>query len=61
MYKKDVVQHFGSQRAVARALGLSESAVSQWKSVIPENDAFKLEAITSGALKRNPDLYNGAA
>ncbi|WP_410315296.1 Cro/CI family transcriptional regulator, partial [Klebsiella pneumoniae] len=26
MLKKDVVQHFGSQRAIAKALGLSESA-----------------------------------
>jgi DNA-binding transcriptional regulator YdaS (Cro superfamily) len=43
MLKKDVVQHFGSQRAIAKALWLSESAVSQWRDVIPEKDAFKIE------------------
>ncbi|HGH7223088.1 Cro/CI family transcriptional regulator [Klebsiella sp. K4-170] len=61
MLKKDVVQHFGSQRAIAKALGLSESAVSQWKEVIPEKDAFKIEKITSGALRREPELYRRMA
>ncbi len=36
MYKKDVIDHFGTQRAVAKALGISDAAVSQWKEVIPE-------------------------
>ncbi|EFT0993906.1 hypothetical protein H2031_002557 [Shigella sonnei] len=31
MYKKDVIDHFGTQRAVAKALGISDAAVSQWK------------------------------
>ncbi|MFI3035886.1 Cro/CI family transcriptional regulator [Atlantibacter hermannii] len=61
MLKKEVVKHYGSQRAVARALGISESAVSQWKEVIPEKDAFKIEALTNGNLKREPSLYNRAA
>ncbi|MGU7665944.1 Cro/CI family transcriptional regulator [Escherichia coli] len=33
MYKKDVIDHFGTQRAVAKALGISDAAVSQWKEV----------------------------
>lgn len=28
MYKKDVIDHFGTQRAVAKALGISDAAVS---------------------------------
>ncbi len=39
MYKKDVIDHFGTQRAVAKALGISDAAVSQWKEVIPEKEA----------------------
>ncbi|EJV0493975.1 hypothetical protein N5373_004823, partial [Salmonella enterica] len=27
MYKKDVIDHFGTQRAVAKALGISDAAV----------------------------------
>lgn len=49
MYKKDVIDHFGTQRAVAKALGISDAAVSQWKEVIPEKDAYrniKVQAIT---------------
>ncbi|CAH3441023.1 Cro/CI family transcriptional regulator [Phytobacter diazotrophicus] len=61
MLKKDVVQHFGSQRAIAKALGLSESAVSQWRDVIPEKDAFKIEKMTSGVLRREPELYHRTA
>ncbi|WP_089566742.1 Cro/CI family transcriptional regulator [Escherichia coli] len=34
MYKKDVIDHFGTQRAVAKALGISDAAVSQWKEVM---------------------------
>ena len=26
MYKKDVIDHFGTQRAVAKALGISDAA-----------------------------------
>ena len=51
MYKKDVIDHFGTQRAVAKALGISDAAVSQWKEVIPEKDAYRLEVVTAGALK----------
>lgn len=50
MYKKDVIDHFGTQRA-AKALGISDAAVSQWKEVIPEKDAYRLEVVTAGALK----------
>ncbi|MGU0042909.1 Cro/CI family transcriptional regulator [Escherichia coli] len=31
MYKKDVIDDFGTERAVAKALGISDAAVSQWK------------------------------
>lgn len=61
MYKKEVITHFGSQRAIAKALGLSESAISQWKEVIPEKDAFKIEKMTAGALRLEPSLYHRIA
>ena len=59
MYKKDVIDHFGTQRAVA--LGISDAAVSQWKEVIPEKDAYRLEVVTAGALKYQESAYRQAA
>ncbi|SMB46680.1 Regulatory protein cro (Antirepressor) [Serratia proteamaculans] len=57
MLKKDVVKHFTTQKEVARFLGLSDSAVSQWKEVIPEKDAHRLHKGTKGVLRFNPSLY----
>ncbi|MCP9270430.1 Cro/CI family transcriptional regulator [Xenorhabdus sp. XENO-1] len=57
MYKSSVVDFYGSQRKIARALGISDQAVSHWKSVIPEKAALRLERITSGALKYDASLY----
>ncbi|MCZ8808192.1 Cro/CI family transcriptional regulator [Escherichia albertii] len=61
MYKKDVIDHFGTQRAVAKALGISDAAVSQWKEVILEKDAYRLEIVTAGALKYQESAYRQAA
>ncbi|CNG69979.1 TPA: Cro/Cl family transcriptional regulator [Yersinia enterocolitica] len=61
MLKKEVIAHFGSQRAVARALGISDAAVSQWKPVIPEKDAYRLAEVTNGALKFEETAYRQAA
>lgn len=61
MEKKHVIDHFGTQRAVARALGISDAAVSQWKEIIPEKDAYRLEIVTAGALKYQEKSYRTAA
>lgn len=61
MKKKNVIGHFGTQRAVARALGISDAAVSQWKEIIPEKDAYRLEIVTAGALKYQEAAYRVAA
>ncbi|MEQ1969695.1 Cro/CI family transcriptional regulator [Xenorhabdus nematophila] len=57
MYKSSVVDFYGSQRKTARALGVSDQAVSHWRSIIPEKAALKLEKITNGALKYDASLY----
>ena len=61
MLKQEVIAHFGSQRAVAKALRISDSAVSQWKEIIPEKDAYRLEVITGGQLKYDEGSYRNAA
>ncbi len=57
MRKQDVIAHFGSQRAVAKALRISDAAVSQWCKIIPEKDAYRLESITNGQLKYQEYMY----
>ena len=57
MRKADVLSHFKKQTRIARVLGLTKSAVSQWGEVIPEGMAYKLEVITRGKLRVDPSLY----
>jgi transcriptional repressor of cell division inhibition gene dicB len=58
MYKADVIAHFGgSQIAVARALGITKSAISQWRTIIPLTKAIKLQAVTGGALLLDMSVY----
>lgn len=57
MNKQKVVEHFGNQSDVARALGVSRAYVSKWTDIVPELQAMKLERITNGALKYDPSLY----
>lgn len=51
MRKKDVVEHFGSQKAVAEALNLTEAAISAWPDDVPRGRAFELQVLTGGKLK----------
>lgn len=58
MYKKDVIAYFGHRQApIARALGISKAAVGQWREIIPEGKAYRLQTLTNGALRVDPSLY----
>lgn len=54
MKKSDVIRHYGSKSAVARALGITPQAVSLWGARVPELRAYQIEQLTCGALKRDP-------
>jgi hypothetical protein len=51
MKKSDVIKHFGTLRAVAQAVGVTEGAVGQWKEDLPIARQAHIEILTSGALK----------
>ena len=51
MKTEAVIEHFGTKAAVARALGVSMAAVSQWGEMVPVGRAYQIEVITGGALK----------
>jgi len=57
MRKADLIKHFGSGVAAAKALEVTKSAVSQWGDVIPEGMAYKAQIVTGGALRVDPSLY----
>ena len=50
MQTEIVIQHFGSAAKVAKALGISRAAISQWNEIVHELRAFQLEKITNGVL-----------
>ena len=57
MKKQDAISHFGSARELARAVGISDSAVCQWGDYVPPSTAFFLEKLTKGILAFDPLLY----
>lgn len=49
----ELVRHFGTQAALARAMGVSPSAISQWvrRNSIPAEHAITIERITEGKFR----------
>lgn len=57
MRTKEAVDHFGGVQAeLARALGVSRSAITQWKEYPPDDKQLELQQITNGALKAEPEV-----
>lgn len=46
MKKTDAISYFGSATAVAKALQIGRSAVSQWREIIPLRSAILLNHLT---------------
>lgn len=47
-----ILQHFGSQEALAKACDVSPQAVSKWqRSGIPADRAIQIEKLTKGAFR----------
>jgi hypothetical protein len=57
MRKNQVYKHFGSLQAIAAALSITKSAVSQWDAIVPKGAAYELQCITGGALRVDAKLY----
>jgi DNA-binding transcriptional regulator YdaS (Cro superfamily) len=50
MKKSEAVAFYGTQAALAKALGIEPAAVSQWIE-IPEVRQYQIEVLTGGVLK----------
>ncbi|WP_163836839.1 Cro/CI family transcriptional regulator [Spartinivicinus ruber] len=45
------INHFGNKVKLAKAIGVSPSAISKWGNTVPNSRAYQLQVITNGALK----------
>lgn len=59
----DVIAHFGTATAAARALGVTKGAVSQWVTAgqIPSLRQYQIERVTGGALRASEPAKPDAA
>jgi transcriptional repressor of cell division inhibition gene dicB len=53
--KDDAISYFGSQAALADALGIRQPSVAGWETV-PELRQLQLEIMTGGKLKADPEI-----
>ena len=53
MFTETVIKFFGSKAAVARALGISQVAVTRWGSAISERSEFTKSVMQKGLKRRN--------
>lgn len=48
-----VASYFGGKANLARALGVTLTAVSKWKTYFPKGRAYQIEVLTDGKFKAN--------
>ena len=53
----DAITRFGSQVALAGALGISKAAVNKWGYDVPPLRQLQLQALTGGELRPDADVY----
>lgn len=58
MKTADVISHFGTKSAIARALSISTAAVSKWGEVVPVESAKAIEIRTNGTLRVDWSQYD---
>ena len=51
MIMNEAIQHFGSKKKLAEALGIRPSAVTQWGESIPVGRQYQLQVISKNKLK----------
>jgi hypothetical protein len=57
MRKSEAIEFFGSQVAIAKALGIAEPSVSTWEDdAVPPLRQLQLEALSGGKLKADPSI-----
>jgi hypothetical protein len=57
VFTQDAIRHFGSKAKLAKALDVSQPAVSRWGDRVPEKRAARLCLMTDGVLVYDPKDY----
>lgn len=56
MLTTEAIEHFGSEAALARALGIKQQSVQDWGEVVPKLRQLQIEKLTDGKLKADPEI-----
>jgi len=59
MRKSDAVEHYGSQAAIGRELGIGKAAVSKWPKIVPRGWAAELHILSGYKLPFDQRVYRG--
>lgn len=57
MLTASVIEYFGRQVDVAKALGIGRAAVWKWGEMVPPLRAAQIDRLTRGKLKFDPSQY----
>lgn len=57
MRKQNVIEHFGSQAALARALGVKPQSVDSWGETVPPLRQIQIEKLTGGKFKAGASVF----
>jgi transcriptional repressor of cell division inhibition gene dicB len=52
---QDAIKHYGSQQALADALGIKQPSIAGWGEYPPDKRQLQLERLTKGKLKAEPE------
>jgi DNA-binding transcriptional regulator YdaS (Cro superfamily) len=55
MKTQDAIRYFGSQAALARALGIGRASVNAWGESMPIDRQCQVEVLTDGKLRADRD------
>ena len=61
MTTQAVIDHYGSVKAAAVALGISDQAIYQWGEMVPPVRAYQIEVLTAGLLRAQPPAATDGA
>jgi len=60
MKTQDAITYFGNQSKLAKALCITDGAVSQWGEYPPRGQQFEIQALTHGDLVVEPKVKTAA-
>ena len=55
MRTKTAIKYFGTQQALAEAIGLTQPSIAEWGEYPPHLRQLHIQAVTGGKLKAEPD------